>query len=339
MKSGRFGVVAFLAALFSLLVSMPAHAQSGNIEYSDTLSSPVLNGNSYLNLMVGLRKYFNSFTSWQLPANSGPQDPISRLEYPWDQTFLAIRGSARYTTLEVNMEWSGTLNLLSNPKAQDSDWTDPNNTNQKTIFSEAEANPRSWIMDLSCNMPIPGFSALNGVLGYRLSQFKFTNSDGYQYSIYNDGTDTYEYSSLPLPGAVIEFSQYYKQLYGGGIMKSSLDLREISSGLRLPALLLRLQADASYVIGDSHDQHLLRYAFGIIRSTGFGWHVNLTAGFNSGRFRFDLEGDMRGIQTSGEIQSIQENMYVPGLIQDFFVDGAKAWSEQKYIGVNGTIFF
>ena len=339
MKSGCFGVVVFLAALFSLFVSLPANAQSVNFDSLSALGSSGLNGNSYLNLMVGLRKYFNSFTSWQLPANRGPQDPISRLEYPWDQTFLAVRGSARHTTLEVNLEWSGTLNLLSNPKAQDSDWTDPNNANQKTIFSEAEAKPRCWILDLSCNMPIPGFSAFNGVLGYRLSQFKFTNSDGYEYSIYNDRTNTYEYYSQPLPGAVIEFSQYYKQLYGGGILKSSLDLSEISGRLRLPALLLCLQADASYVIGDSHDGHLLRYAFGIIRSTGFGWHINLTAGFNAGRFRFDLEGDMRGIQTRGEIQSIQENIYVPGLIQNIFIDGAKAWSEQKYVGMSGTIFF
>ena len=109
------------------------------------------------------------------------------------------------------MEWSGTLSVLSNSKAQDSDWQDPNNPNQKTTFAEAEATPRCWIVDLSCNMQVPGLTFLKGVAGYRTSQFKFTNTDGYQYSIYDEETKTYVYSSVFLPGPNIEFSQYYKQ--------------------------------------------------------------------------------------------------------------------------------
>lgn len=328
MKSGLLRAFFLLVSVFSLSVALFAHAQSGNIEYSDTLSSPESHWNPYLNLMVGLRKYFNSFTSWQLPASTGSQNPISRLEYPWDQTFLAIRGSVAYPGLAVNMEWSGTLNVLSSQKAQDSDWLDARNPNQKTTFSEAEAEPRSWTADFSCNIQAPGFSSLRGVLGYRLSQFKFTNTDGYQYGIYDDETDQYGYYSIPLPGPFIEFSQYYKHIYVGGILKSSLDSGQIFGGWRLPPLLYRLQADASYVTGNGHDQHLLRDVFGIIRSSGAGWHVNLTAGLNTGRFRFEIEGDIRGIQTSGEIQT-----------PDKYIDGAKAWSEQKYIGVNGTIVF
>lgn len=328
MKSGRFRAFVFLAALLSFSVCLPACAQSGNVESYDTAISVTPDGNSYFNLMAGLRKYFNSFTSWQLPASTGPQNPISRLEYPWDQSFLVIRGSVAYTGLEVNMEWSGTLNMLSSPKAQDSDWLDARNPNQKTTFSEAEAAPRCWIADFSCNIQAPGFSSLRGVIGYRLSQFKFTNTDGYQYGIYDDETDQYGYYSIPLPGPFIEFSQYYKHIYIGGILKSSLDSGEIFSGWRLPPLLFRLQADASYVTGNSHDQHLLRDVFGIIRSSGVGWHVNLTAGLNTRRFRFDIEGDIRGIQTSGQIQTPEK-----------YIDGAKAWSEQKYVGVNGTMFF
>ncbi len=339
MKRIRFFIVTFLVFTLPLHISPLAYSQQGLFESYNPANLSRPSGSSYLNLMVGLRKYFNSFTSWQLPSNSGPQDPLSRLEYPWDQTFLAIGASASHYGLEVRLDWSGTLSVLSNPKAQDSDWEDPRNPNQKTTFSEAEAKPHCWIIDFSCNKQIFGLSFLSGVAGYRLSQFKFTNTDGYQYGIYNEETGRYESYLLPLPGPFIEFSQYYKQLYLGCILKSSLDLSEISGALRLPTVLFRLQADASYVTGNSHDQHLLRYAFGIISSSGAGWHVNLTAGLKTGRFRFDFEGDIRGIQTRGEIQNIQGDTNVAGLIHDLYIDGARAWSEQKYLGINGTISF
>ena len=338
MKSARLLVVGFLVAALILSMNPFAHSQQGLFESYNPVNLSQPAGNSYLNLMVGLRKYFNSFTSWQLPNNTGPQDPISRLEYPWDQTFLAIRGTTTYSGLEVNMEWSGTLSVLSNPKAQDSDWLDPNNPNQKTTFSDADATPRCWTLDLGCNMQIPGFQSLRGVAGYRTSQFKFTNTDGYQYSIYNDETRKYENSSQPLPGASIEFSQYYQHFYAGGILDTSINVDEISRGLIFPALLVRVQGDASYITGNSHDQHLLRYAVGIISSRGFGWHINLTTGFKTGSFRFDAEGDIRGIQTSGSIESIQQDE-TSGLISTQFINGAKGWSEQKYLGINGTLFF
>ena len=328
----RFSIIGVFLGFIFLAMSPFAQSQQGIFESYNPVNLTQPSPNSYLNLMVGLRKYFNSFTSWQLPANNGPQDPISRLEYPWDQTFLAIRGSTVYSGLEVNIEWSGTLSAFSNPKAQDSDWEDSNKPGQKTTFSESEAMPRCWIMDLSCNMQVPGLTFLRGVAGYRTSQFKFTNTDGYQYSIFNDQTRVYESYSQPLPGATIEFSKYYHHLYAGGILDTVLNLREMSNRLTVSPLLLRIQADAAYVTGSSHDQHLLRYVLGIISSTGVGWHVNLAAGFNTDRFRFDIEGDIRGIQTRGGIQAIQEGV-------NEFIDGAKAWSEQKYLGINGTMFF
>ena len=337
MKSVSISMLGVFIVFIILSVSPSAHSQQGLLESSSSVDLSETSASSYLNLMVGLRKYLNSFTSWQLPANAGPQDPISRLEYPWDQTFLAVRCSTAYTGLEINLEWSGTLSTLSNPKAQDSDWEDPQNASQKTTFSEAEAKPRCWMADLSFNVAIPGFSFMRGVAGYRVSQFKFTNTDGYQFGIYDSGV--YEWYSLPLPGPSIEFSQYYKHLYAGGILDTSINLSKIFNGLTVPPLLVRIQADASYVTANSHDQHLLRYAFGIIRSRGYGWHLNLTTGLKTGRLRFDIEGDVRGIRTSGGIQSIMEDQDNPGLFYDISFDGAKAWSEQKYLGINGTIIF
>jgi hypothetical protein len=338
MKSVRFLLVEFIVAVFFLSASSVAHSQQRLLEPYNPANFSQTTGNSYLNLMVGLRKYFNSFTSWQFPNFQGPQDPLSRLEYPWDQTFLAIRGTATYTGLEVNMEWSGTLSVVSNSKAQDSDWQDPNDPNQKTTFAEAEATPRCWIVDLSCNMQVPGLAFLKGVAGFRNSQFKFTNTDVYQYSIYDEETNTYVISSVFLPGPNIEFSQYYKHLYGGGILDASFNFPEISNGLRIPPLLLRIQADASYVMGKNHDEHLLRgYNLqSTVDSSGLGWHVNIMTGFRTGRLKFDIEGDMRGVSTTGQMLDMNGDPAGPYAKH---IDGAKAWSEQKYLGINGTIFF
>jgi len=97
MKSAPVLVVGFLVTALIVSINPLAYSQQGLFEPYGSVNFSQPTGNSYLNLMVGLRKYFSSFTSWQLPSNSGPQDPISRLEYPWDQTFLAIRGTTSYS--------------------------------------------------------------------------------------------------------------------------------------------------------------------------------------------------------------------------------------------------
>lgn len=327
----QFLVVTFVViSIYS--VNHDAHAlQSLDVAPDSTaFMQPI--PNSYLNLMVGLRKYLNSFTSWQFPNKGGPQDPYSRLEFPWDQTFLAIRGSASYPGLEVNLEWSGTLSVFSSVKAQDSDWTFPNLPNQKTLFDEAEANPRCWIVDLSCNSEVPFFSPLRVVFGYRVSQFKFTYGDGYFHSI------DPAYNSGPEYGPRIEFVQYYQHLYAGGIVETYLNTGELISPLQIPPVNLRIQTDAAYVIGKNCDDHVVRpdILMSYLRSYGFGWHINLSAGIRTGRLRFEVEGDVRGISACGTFESIEERN---GTIITEYVDGAKAWSEQKYLGVSGTLFF
>ena len=331
MKSVRCLVVGFLVSVLILSISPPAHSQQGFFQPYNPVNFSQPTENSYLNLMVGFRKYFSSFTSWQFPsADGGPQNPMSRLEYPWDQTFLAVRGTTAYTGLEVSMEWSGTLSVLSNPKAQDSDWQLNNNPGQKTDFSEAEATPRCWIVDLSCNMEIPGLHHLRGVAGYRTSQFKFTNTDGYIANIFNNDVG-------PISGPSIEFSQYYQHLYAGGIFDWFLNAGDVFDGLMLPALLIRAQADVSYVIGSSNDEHVSGYyKTALIRSNGFGWHVNLTTGFKTSRFGLTADADIRGIRTVGGLDGvIQGESGLSGVTRG----GAKVWSDQSYVGINGTIFF
>lgn len=176
-----------------------------------------------MNLTLGLRKYINSFTSWEFPDDSGPQNPLSRIEHPFDQTLVAVGAGVACSGMEASVEWSGTLATLSNPKAQDSDWEDPSSPQQKTTFSEANTKPRCWIADLNLNTPLTWLSSLAPVAGYRINHFKFSYTDGYMSSIYNEGR--HEYNRMPTPGVFIEFSQYYKQLCLGWVLLISVNFK------------------------------------------------------------------------------------------------------------------
>jgi hypothetical protein len=127
--SGAFGL--------SGLPSMSSFFGQGNSQTSMPFASviPSHEGN-YLKL--GLRKYINSFTSKQFPSDPSSSDrfdPESRLEFPWQQTLGVIKLSRVFYGMEVNFEGASTLFVSSEPMIQDSDWTDPTNPSQKTIFS------------------------------------------------------------------------------------------------------------------------------------------------------------------------------------------------------------
>jgi len=279
-------------------------------------------------MQVGARKYFNSFTSWEFPNVIPPLDPLSRLEWPWDQTFFVARTGMSYTNLALILELSGTLSMLSNPKAQDSDWTFPDNPNQKTIFSEGDAKPYCWIFDVGITAPLSRSSNLKGVAGYRISKFKFTYTDITQRSL------DPRYDRGFMPGPAIEFVQYYQHWYAGGVFDGAVDLRNIARGVRLPVLLLRLQLDGAYVTGKNYDDHVARSVptTSEVRSNGVGWHVNVSTGIQRGSLKFDVEADLRKIYTKGSMHDMEGST-------DRSWDDARVWSEQKYLGASGAVLF
>jgi hypothetical protein len=86
--------------------------------------------------------------------------------------------------VEVNFEGASTLFTNSGLKEQDSDWFDRNNPGQKIVFSEVQDFPRRWTFDTSVGYTMPCFPIVQWVLGYRAQQFRFTNTDGMQHSIW-----------------------------------------------------------------------------------------------------------------------------------------------------------
>jgi hypothetical protein len=278
---------------------------------------------------LGVRKYINSFTSYQFPDPPGGEigsNPLSRLEWPWDQLYGVARLGKNYQSFGVEIEYASTALLGSSLKAQDSDWTDPANPNQKTVFSDARAKPRGWTLDVCGTIPVPDISYVKGVLGFRAQQFNFTYTDLLQREL-----------GLPpefVPGEGIEFTEYYKHCYVGGLVSGLIPMGVLTERLASVALFVKAQLDWGYVTANNHDFHVLRGNRHTFENTrGSSWHANLTLGIFAGtRVKVDLEGDFIRIKTTGSHHLIDP----PG---DEGWDGAKVWSDQQFVTITGSYFF
>jgi hypothetical protein len=290
-------------------------------------------------LSLGLRKYINSFTSWQFPDVYQPQvNPLSRLEYPWEQIVGVVKGSYTCSLFELLLEGSGTALVWSGLKAQDSDWQNPADPGQKTTFSEGKAKPRIWTFDASVAAAIPHVPCLKGIAGVRVQQLRFTYTDVLQGTIAELNSNDQFIGYLPsatfetLPGTVIEFGQYYRQLFLGGVVTAGMNLESFSLAFAPRLLYLRFQADVASVTGTNHDEHVLRPGVtSDVYTRGWGWHLNLITGFQFGAYgRIDVEVDFKRIRTEGEMDDQL-------LLLTF--SGARVWSDQAYVGLNGSLRF
>jgi hypothetical protein len=111
------------------------------------------------------------------PRGEVGTDPISRLEWPWEQTFGVIKLGHNYPGVQINFEGAATLFKDSGLLAQDSDWTDAAQPSQETIFSDALATPRNWTIEPSVSFFDPFLPSIQWLIGYRAQQFRFTYTD------------------------------------------------------------------------------------------------------------------------------------------------------------------
>jgi hypothetical protein len=293
------------------------------------------NANVGFYLTLGLRKYINSFTSYQFPnypPSSGPQDPLSRLEHPWDQLWGLVRLGTDLKTFAINLEVAASLSSFTNLKIQDSDWSDKDNPNQKTTFSQSVDRPGGWTLDVSATAPLPHAPILNAVIGFRGQQFKFDAYDDLQGSIWDEKKRQYRDQTQWAQGHVLsgELTQHYKHYYSGGAVRGVMPLGVFSERLASISLLVKLQCDYAFVTGKNADFHFQRADQGTFDDTkGWSWHLNLTTGLHMGnRLRVDVEGDFIRIRTSGTHQEHQSTW-----------DGAKVWSDQQFVSITGRYAF
>lgn len=296
--------------------------------------------NSYISL--GLRKYINSFTSYEfLDPDNTFVDPLSRLEWPWEQTYGVVKTGLKYNRLQVNLEGASTLLAYSGLMAQDSDWTNTTLPNQKTVFSEAEAHPRGWTIDASIGFDLPILNSVRWILGYRAQQFRFTYTDMYQKELYRPDRNG------PDPGEIIQFTQDYKHYYGGAVIGSGFDPGNLVSSLSGTLLTVRLLGDVGYVTANNIDFHVLRIPsprYTYETTQGISWRVNLATDLRiTDRFTIGVAGEFMRIRTGGSHTLTQpagfdeEGVYQNATDQTW--QGARVWSDQKFIEINASMNF
>ncbi len=148
----RLGVVIWATAVilsYTLFVAPPVAAQSPSpLDVVSDLVSEVRAPD--WRYSIGVKKFFNSFTSYQFPNPFPPnQDPLSRLEFPIDQWFFG--GDYEYLSRFWSARFESWVNINkeSRSRMQDSDWDHEDLPFQKTIFSESNCRLNSgWLLDL-----------------------------------------------------------------------------------------------------------------------------------------------------------------------------------------------
>jgi outer membrane protease len=280
---------------------------------------------------AGLRKYVNSFTSYQF-ANPYPpgQDPLSRLEFPIDQWFFALKTG--YAGPGWSAEIYGLTNItgVSRAMMQDSDWTDGDNPGQKTVFSESHCKMNGgFVVDLKVEAAwrFNPESRFRPLAGWRVQRFSFTTFDGIQFE---QGA-----APLELPGEGIEFKQTFYHYYGGAAFRHAFDGGRYT--FLLPRMTLDMAVDYGFVTAGNEDLHLLRTGHRVTRENtrGHVWHASLKATFlYTPDILMELEGEFMRVVSHGSHQLTN-----PVEFLDISWDGAKVWSDQASVSMTAQISF
>jgi hypothetical protein len=281
------------------------------------------------NYSLGIRKYINSFTSYQFPNPFPPgQDPLSRLEFPIDQWFMGL--SAKYDTpwWALTGEIWFNVSRESSQKMQDSDWDDESNPSQKTIFSESDCRlDQATLIDVGLALyPLYAMgSSCRPVMGYRYQKFAFTTHDGEQ-TVFGDG-------SMPLPGDGIGFSQKFNHFYFGALLSTVFYL----GGCNTSKVTCDLQGDYALINARNEDLHLLREGNRVTTETtrGHCWHFGASATLaDSGPFSAKIEADFKRLMTCGN-HELTNDMFS----FRFSFDGSTVWSDQAAVTAVGVLRF
>jgi hypothetical protein len=276
---------------------------------------------------LGLVRYINSFASWQIRSGPGGWDPLSRLEWPFDQWFASFQITRTSRWWDASVLGMVSLNKFTPLKFQDSDWTDGVVPPwQKTIFSESKNRvDHSYGIDFTV---FPHNAATDGVkvgpvLGWRYQLLSFNAMSGTEKNIIGDPPASWSQA--------IETKVYFYGWYVGGAasvpLRVTIPYRGLSGVLEIGG-----QGDYSWVFGRLRDRHMLRGDLqGHINSKGWGYHFAVNAAMTVGSLKVTAVGDFKRYRTVGTIHTLNDPDHpATGDIAD---DGAHLWSDQKYVGL------
>ncbi len=271
----------------------------------------------------GIRKFINSFASYQFPNESGSVDPLSRLESPIDQWFFGFQYRAIFSAVTLNAEVWFRLNEESGLTFQDTDWGERGfPADQVTTFSQSNSLMEDgYYFDLNGDWQTLSYgrATLGPVGGYRMQCFRFMAYDGTQFSL---GSAV----ATPLAGDTIRNEYRFKDFYLGA-----------RSYMSLGRLGLVFQADYGWLTAYNFDHHLLRGELGgPLRGTGYSWHLCANVGAAVCQYvNLKLEYDFKRLVAQ---LCVLENHDEAGNITGVW-DGAKIWSDQQSIAVCAEMRF
>jgi outer membrane protease len=329
------GVVAvFVSLILSCFIAVQSRAEGPwnfPVHRNTFGTADVVEASPCLSQSIGIRKFINSFTSYQF-ANPFPpfQDPLSRLEFPIDQWFLGLTAKYLARSWSVQAQGWANVNGESALKMQDSDWDDDTNPSQKTIFSESACKlNRGLLFDtyLAVNIPWQWLSGIKPVVGYRYQCFAFTTHDGSQAAL-GGGV-------MALSGDGINFRQTFNHVYFGGLFNANFETGSALYGL--PRLELECQVDYALITARNEDLHLLRAGERVTEenTNGHCWHIMLSMGFfRRGALSARIEGDFKRLMTDGNHQ-LRNNLFS----LNFSFDGSRVWSDQASISALAQLTF
>lgn len=282
-------------------------------------------------LQLGLKTQYmaSSHTSYEFGNPEPPyQAPLSRLEFPLNAWWVGAEMRATFPRFSVGVE------ALTNPtqdtagQMEDSDWTNPDNTAAKTIFSTQKCRLKpSYIVNTDVDLKVsdwlglPGWLDLRPVTGFRWQNFNLVAHDGTQYDL--EGI----MPPIPINGDSIAFEQTYWQYFMG--MRAGIDL---GNPVYLKSLTALLQCDWAYVEGHNEDHHLMREGLRFTYENTYGqaWHGSI--GFKAGLARhlaLALDADFLAISTTGSHRYVN-TVYD---INETWSNGVRVWSAQNSLSL------
>jgi hypothetical protein len=319
------------AALMSAaLVAMVPHLATGQAipegaAILATPSSETFRAAPGTTLSLGLKKFVNSFTSYQFSNPFPPQqDPLSRLEFPIDQWFAGLLANHETATMSLGCQVWTNAGRWGSPQMQDSDWEDGEHPTQKTVFSESHCRLNQGLMAeafAAVVPPIDLFFKVRPLVGLRYQRFYFTTYDGLQKALGDD--------PAPLDGDGIDFKQIFRHYFLGGQWKNA-------PLAALPGLSLDIRVDYGLVRGKNEDLHFVRDGHRVTTECTKGqcWHFRGGAGVAIPRLGLEVaaEVDFMRVVSDGS-----HNLNNPAFNIDFSFEGSRVWTDQLSLAFLGKI--
>jgi len=283
-----------------------------------------------------IKYFFASDTAYQFgDMNVEPADkPLSRLEFPLNTIWLGgeLRRNFPRCSIGLNALTSVARNTFG--RFKDSDWTNPDDPDERTIFSTASCRLEYGIMlggdiDLKVNdwLKLPRYLDLRPLIGIQWQEFSFMAHDGLQYE-YNPPEP-----EIPLPGDTLHFKQDYWQYLIG--LRGSWDM---GRPFNLPPLKALSEVHWSYVTASNEDQHLLRRGLRFTFEDTVGWGFYVSTGLKATLTKNITVGasiDYLIMRTTGTHRWYHE-LYE---VDETWSKAVKVWSDQVGVKLDVTYVF